>query len=739
MRGEAMGRRSPFAWLLPILLIASASGADVPFEPVNPPAWVAGVTRMAFLSPGQVDDAAKIGTQVVHTNLVWPYYPLRRDGGGLVPADREALAKLVKGCHDRGMKVCLGLPPFPSVALVKAHPDWRVHPDSAGNVLKVEPREDNLGTRVGCNVGPWGDYLIDVCDELIRDFGLDGYSFDGNYHPPICHCPACRKSYREETKADLPPKVDLDDLAYRRYLDWRGRKLEDHYRRMQARIKATKADAVLMSWTTNAGRYGHLLTSPRVMTTRTNRLFDLPMQEWWLDESNQGASVAPAFGAAYLRGLGGGGPSGSEPYLMSRGNPYSGDSFPRHERMTRSMLVLTQGALAPQSLGWTGGAEAAGGVFDAIRARERWTIGARPMPWAAMLVSEPTRQFVAHKDIAGRFLPHVFGAFRTALEEHRPLDLIADTDVSREGLSRYRVLILPDSAALSEAQVEAIRGFVRDGGGLVATCETSLYDDLGTPRRDFALADLFGVSFAGKRQAQAGRPELDVNFARALDESYWTRRAGSGTLSWVDHDLTRDPRLAALVPNRSATFRGPTVLVTEPADPAEVVARFRPEGAASKPTPALVARRVGKGRVAYFASGVDAALWSYAYPYQRRVFDRAVAWAASAPFPIRVEAPMCVQSTFFEQRDAGGRRAVIHLFNEIDTAAHHGKPGEDVPLREESIPIHGIRVRFDGPPPARFHVEPGGIAVPGRKGADSVVVEVPPLDRHAMLVAEWPR
>ena len=35
---------------------------------------------MAFLSPGQVDDAAKAGTQVVHTNVVWPYYPLRRDG-----------------------------------------------------------------------------------------------------------------------------------------------------------------------------------------------------------------------------------------------------------------------------------------------------------------------------------------------------------------------------------------------------------------------------------------------------------------------------------------------------------------------------------------------------------------------------------------------------------------------------------------------------------------------------------
>ena len=61
------------------------------------------------------------------------------------------------------------------------------------------------------------------------------------------------------------------------------------------------------------------------------RLFDLPMQEWWLDETNLGASVAPAFGAAYLSATVGGGPGASEPYLMSRGNPYGTHSFPRHE------------------------------------------------------------------------------------------------------------------------------------------------------------------------------------------------------------------------------------------------------------------------------------------------------------------------------------------------------------------------------------------------------------------------
>jgi hypothetical protein len=64
-------------------------------------------------------------------------------------------------------------------------------------------------------------------------------------------------------------------------------------------------------------RYGHFLTSPRVMSARMNLLFDSPVQEWWLDEVNLGASVVPAFGAAYVRALTGGRTGASEPYIMS--------------------------------------------------------------------------------------------------------------------------------------------------------------------------------------------------------------------------------------------------------------------------------------------------------------------------------------------------------------------------------------------------------------------------------------
>jgi hypothetical protein len=113
-------------------------------------------------------------------------------------------------------------------------------------------------------------------------------------------------------------------------------------------------------------------------------------------------------------------------------------------------------------------------------------------------------------------------------------------------------------------------------------------------------------------------------------------------------------------------------------------------------------------------------------------------WAAREPPPIAVKAPLCVQATYFRQTDRGGTRLLVHLFNGVNTAANHGLPAADVPLREETIPIHGIEVAFGGPAPQSFHLEPGGRQLQPRTAAGRVVVELPALDVHAILVAELP-
>lgn len=712
------------------------------FTPIKIPDWVRGVTRMTFVTLGEIERAAELGAQVCHTNAVWPYFPLRKEGGKLPESEASLLKEVVDRCHGRGMKLCLGLPPFPSVALVQAHPEWRVHPDDSETSRQVVPQQDNLGTRIGCNVSPWGDYLIEICAELMEDFGVDGYSFDGNYHPALCFCPACKAAYQADQGTTIPPRVNLDDVAYRKYLVWRGEQLERHYSRMQRRLKGIRPDAVVMSWTVNAGRYGHFLHSPRAMPTRLNQLFDLPMQEWWLDETNFGASVGPAFGAAYSRAVAGDRPAASEAYLMSRGNPYGTDSFPKHERVTRTLLAMTNGSVSAESMGWPGHQDSVAAAFHAVREREAFITNTRSLPWTGLLVSEQTRQFYAYRDIAQHFLPHVFGAFRVAMEEHLPLQLLNDWDLDDRHLSALRVLILPGSAALSDLQLEAIQDFVQNGGGLVATGESSLCDELGQARKNFGLARLLGVSYRGRPAANGKRTELDANFAVTVDESYWQQRVGIAKLSWRDHELFDDPRLKELVPSRSVTFKGPQVLVQVDSEPnstaslPEVVARFQPDSSTGDPLPAIVIRKFGKGRVVYLATCVDAAMWSYAYPYQRRLFARCLEWAAGAQAtpPIRVHGPMCLQTTYWEQSTPQGRRTLVHLFNGLNTTANHGLPNVDVPLREETVPIHGVQVQLNQSNFTQAHLEPGNQALEIRQHEGTAMIDLPPIDLHRILV-----
>ena len=71
-------------------------------------------------------------------------------------------------------------------------------------------------------------------------------------------------------------------------------------------------------------------------------------------------------------------------------------------------------------------------------------------------------------------------------------DIIFDQHLN--DLSKYRVLFLADQESLSDRQIQQIREFVTQGGGLVATGHTSLYTERRERRPDFGLKDCFGVS-----------------------------------------------------------------------------------------------------------------------------------------------------------------------------------------------------------------------------------------------------
>jgi hypothetical protein len=141
------------------------------------------------------------------------------------------------------------------------------------------------------------------------------------------------------------------------------------------------------------------------------------------------------------------------------------------------------------------------------------------------------------------------------------------------------------------------------------------------------------------------------------------------------------------------------------------------------------------GKVVYLAAGFDAAHYAASYPYYRLVLAQAMRWAASAPPPVEVAAPMCVHAVTVRQKK-DGERLIVHLYNDVNTTAGHGHPAEEVPLREETLPIHDIGVTFRGYAIKRVRLEPEGLDLKPEKGDDAVAVTVPKLAVHTMVVAE---
>ena len=75
-----------------------------------------------------------------------------------------------------------------------------------------------------------------------------------------------------------------------------------------------------------------------------------------------------------------------------------------------------------------------------------------------------------------------------------------------ERIARYRALVLPNVAMLSDRQCQQLRDYVRAGGSLMGSFETGLYDENLKPRADFGLADVFGIGKAGEVVGTNGNP-----------------------------------------------------------------------------------------------------------------------------------------------------------------------------------------------------------------------------------------
>ena len=88
-----------------------------------------------------------------------------------------------------------------------------------------------------------------------------------------------------------------------------------------------------------------------------------------------------------------------------------------------------------------------------------------------------------------------FAICNTLALAHIPYKVIVDNDIDSTLYAKTKVIIMMNVGLMSDTQAGFIRQFVNSGGTLIASAETSLYDEYGTKRSNFALADIFGCNY----------------------------------------------------------------------------------------------------------------------------------------------------------------------------------------------------------------------------------------------------
>jgi hypothetical protein len=134
--------------------------------------------------------------------------------------------------------------------------------------------------------------------------------------------------------------------------------------------------------------------------------------------------------------------------------------------------------------------ETFGKVFRPIRDLEPWLVGATGVSDVGLVLATKPRRASAHwlRMTAGAEAVH-----EALIAKHIQYDIIR---LDRDN-SAYKCIVLAEQTALSDAEVEKLRAYVQAGGKLVAAGNSSLFDETGAQRANFALADVFGLDYAG--------------------------------------------------------------------------------------------------------------------------------------------------------------------------------------------------------------------------------------------------
>jgi Hypothetical glycosyl hydrolase 6/Beta-galactosidase trimerisation domain len=586
------------------------------------------------------------GAQIVFVSVtgILAFYPSKvqfhRQGKFL--SGRDFFGECVAAAKQRGLRVVARLSPDLNWGdALQAHPEWAMrHRDGSVQFNGEEPRL----FRTCMFTSYMDDYVPAIMREVNSLYDVDCFYTNG--WPPIgslpeCYCAICTK---------LPPP---DTVAYWNTFNERVLELWHKY---DAIAKERKPDSFYFA---NLG--GNVRCVPNL-----DRVAQAAV---WFQADNQGRTYDdPAVWGCSLQGRVSGAMMDGKfatnvtaAYSTGTVRWRNGSKNPAEARMWLHETVAS--GMAPY---WHFIGSEAGLGED-----RRWQkIGAEYFQWTAkhdvhlktrrsianlgVVIGQSTQLFypgpaAAHSRAYMRETTH--GLYDALLRGRFTFDFVHEDRLELGRIGKYRVLLLPNIAMLSDRQCDQLRAYVRSGGSIMASFETSLYDENLKPRDEFGLADLFGIHKAGdvigtNGNAYYGRIEREHPILAGFRNTSWL----PGAQHRIPVKPVEDPVLT-VVPG----------FVQYPPELAYPAFPHTTE-------PAVVLREKGTSRFAYFPGDVERTFWLTGHGDLVRLLDNTIRWLSRDESVVHIDGDGFLEIFAWETSPG----YTVHLLNYTNPNAQHG-------------------------------------------------------------------
>jgi hypothetical protein len=433
-------------------------------------------------------------------------------------AEKEQLEdskKLVTLCKKYGIKIGVYIGStvgFETMLLEKPEAEGWFVPDYLGQ--PVVYGDQTFRKRVYFMHPEYIKYIKEVVRIAIEDLKVDLIHFDNTSmqgQPPIFFHPLAIEDFRTflRTKytpemlkkrfgfSDIryvePPKyirpLTIDDPLFQEWADFRCQQLANYYGEMEKYIRGLNPEVAVEN-NPHSGISGN--------NTAWDQGVDYPRllshtDIVWTEEGND-AGVS------------------NDDILISKIRSYKMATTLKNKIFTytsRSKLQMAESMVYNrQCLGMVGGALAGYQLPEGQRSYVRYYLknfeyyrDIENIADVAVLHSFSTMAYNNGRPYQSTFLYE-----QALIQDKVQFDVIFDDNL--KNLSRYKVLVLADQECLSDEKLDLIRNFVKQGGGIVMTGNTSLYTEWRQRKRDFGLRDFLPVEVQPSLRLSGEIPDM---------------------------------------------------------------------------------------------------------------------------------------------------------------------------------------------------------------------------------------